>query len=294
MYGNRDASLSVAYKQVDGLDIHLDAYIPKNKPEDHALDVMFYIHGGAMTAMDRTDVPRWLPKEAERRRAILVSPDYRLSPQAKIADSFADVADAFRWTFTKLETHLRTLGHLRLAERISRQAMAFGGSAGGWLCLLLGTVDHSWYLDKLRLGAIYPMTNLTDEHYTIPLDVPGSAPIERSSVQAYIDGPIVAGAPPDFDYETGAVTGRHRAALYMAQQAQWRAWILGSDSQEVLDQWDIRLRVQRQGSFPPTFLLHGADDTTILPSNSKDVANALADIGVHHRLHIISTDTFST
>lgn len=291
MYGNRDPTLSITFKEVDGLKINIDVYIPhyliKTKNED--FEVMFYIHGGAMTAMDRTDVPRWLPVVAQQRNALLISTDYRLAPQAKISDSFQDVADAFRWSFTQLEPHLHTTGHLHPLKHISKKAMIFGGSAGGWLCLLLGTIDHSSYIDRLCLGAIYPMTNLSDEHYTRPLEIPGFPQIELDSVQAYIQGSLVAGAIPDFDYTTGAVTGRHRAALYMAQQAEWRQWIIGSDSQKKLEEWDIRLLIKKQKSiFPPTFLLHGMDDITILPSNSKDVESVLVNAGIDHCLYLVS------
>ncbi|PWN86926.1 hypothetical protein FA10DRAFT_289502 [Acaromyces ingoldii] len=144
----------------------------------------------------------------------------------------------------------------------------------------------SAYIENLGLGAIYPMTNLTDEHYATPLDVPDLPPIERSSVQAYIDGPLVAGAPPDFEYKTGVVFGRHRAALYMAQHAQWRSWSIRSESQDMLDKWNA-CRAPKQGFFPPTFLLHSNGDMKILPSNPKDMANVLAEAGIDCRLHLV-------
>lgn len=62
MYDNPQSSVSVKFKEVEGLSIYLDVYIPQN--DINELDVMFYIYGGVMVAMDRTDVPRWLPVKA--------------------------------------------------------------------------------------------------------------------------------------------------------------------------------------------------------------------------------------
>lgn len=191
MHDKTNPSVSVKFKEVEGLSIYLDVYIPQNDVNE--LDVMFYIHGGAMVAMDRTDIPRWLPVKAQKYNSILISTDYRLAPQAKISDSFQDVIDAFRNTFIKLESYLHSTGHLRHLKYFSKHAIVFGGSAGGWLCLLLGTVDHFTYIEKLCLGAIYPMTNLTDEHYEKPLQTPNLPQVEYSRVKEYIDGPLVAG-----------------------------------------------------------------------------------------------------
>ena len=288
MYDNRLPSASITFKEVNGLPINLDVYVPQNVSQQKFIqfDIMFYIHGGAMVAMDRTDIPRWLPVKAEQNNAILISTDYRLAPQAKISDSFQDVLDAFRYTFNKLESALHAARRLDPSNHISKRCIVFGGSAGGWLCLLLGLIDHSSYLAKICLGAIYPMTNLSDEHYIEPLETPNIPQIDIDSIEQYIDSPMVAGAIPDLDYTTGSVTGRHRAAIYMAQQAKWRSWIIGDPCcASMLDLWDVRRRID--DTFPSTFLLHGNEDKVILPSNSKDVANSLTRLNVEHCLHLV-------
>jgi acetyl esterase len=97
MHDKTNPSVSVKFKEVEGLSIYLDVYIPQNDVNE--LDVMFYIHGGAMVAMDRTDIPRWLPVKAQQYNSILISTDYRLAPQAKIPDSFQDIIDAFQYIY---------------------------------------------------------------------------------------------------------------------------------------------------------------------------------------------------
>ena len=67
MYDNRLPSASITFKEVNGLPINLDVYVPQNVSQKEGMhfDIKFYIHGGAMTAMDRTDIPLWLPVKAQ-------------------------------------------------------------------------------------------------------------------------------------------------------------------------------------------------------------------------------------
>ena len=282
MYGNRSPTFTSVFKTVkDSLHISLDVYLPARINGERLLDVYFYTHGGGMTAMDRTDLPRWLPLEADKRDKILISVDYRLAPQAKVDESFSDVLAGLTWCFNGgLLSALRTQGFGSV--HLSRRCAAFGGSAGGWLTLLLGTQQPP-ELKSLCLGAIYPMTNLSDPHYHERWEIPKR--IEREEVQGYLDGPTVTGATPDFNYETGETTGRHRAALYMAQEALWRESILPRQDHETMSRWDVRKHVG--STFPPTYLLHGTNDSTILPSNSVDMADALSISDVPHILRLV-------
>lgn len=234
-----------------------------------------------MTAMDRTDLPRWLPLEAEKREKILISVDYRLAPQAKVDESFSDVLSGLQWCFNGgLRSKLRKEGFESV--QLSHRCAAFGGSAGGWLTLLLGTKQHPG-IKSLCLGAIYPMTNVSDSHYHERWKLPRR--IEREEVQSYLDGPTVAGAPPDFDYKTGETTGRHRAALYMAQEGLWGPSVLPGQDPETMSRWDVRKHVR--SSFPPTYLLHGANDVTIYPSNSIDMAASLRRSQIPHYINLV-------
>lgn len=64
----------------------------------------------------------------------------------------------------------------------------------------------------------------------------------------------------------------------MAQNALWQSWLLGDEKEA----FDVRRKVTPQ--WPPIFLLHGAEDVTILPSNSDDMALALKRAEVQHSL----------
>ncbi|KAI0264341.1 Alpha/Beta hydrolase protein [Gloeopeniophorella convolvens] len=224
-----------------------------------------------LVANDSTDIPRFLPAFCDRDGVALVSANYRLAPQAYLPESLADVRDALAWCTETLPDSAGSRGHLVDGTRVALS----GGSMGGWLTLLLGSEQHACVR---ALAALYPMTNLSDENFSVAPPIP---PIPRSVVAPYIDGPMAAGATPDTDYAAHPpiFTGRSRAVVYMAQEHLWAPWILRAapDDAAAPAAWDARLKVRDAppGRWPPTAVVHGADDMLIPPSNGSDIADAL-------------------
>ncbi|PWN41060.1 alpha/beta-hydrolase [Ceraceosorus guamensis] len=290
MYGNPEPDFTVPFKSVtiEGgatLDIEVDVYLPASTGDSASLsNAVLYIHGGAMVAMDKTDIPIFLPRYAKSNHLVLISTNYRLAPQGKVQEAASDCIDAAKWCESDLQKamdeHASTSTSSAYRPQWSGKLAIMGGSAGGWLTLLVAAAG----VPSIKAAAaIYPMTNLSDPHFENPMDVPA---YDRETVAEYIDGPIVAGAEPDLDYETGALKGRHRAAYYMASQGLWRNWLLGEDhSAATLEAYDARRLVHNR--WPPTFLLHGAGDTTIPPTNSQDMAESLKKSKVEHVLRLV-------
>lgn len=85
------------YKQVGGIDILADVYVPTNPPK-RPMCVALMIHGGGFLTLSRKAVRTRQTKHLLAQGLLPVSLDYRLCPQVNAVDgAMADVADACRW-----------------------------------------------------------------------------------------------------------------------------------------------------------------------------------------------------
>ncbi|MCU0891115.1 MAG: alpha/beta hydrolase [Sandarakinorhabdus sp.] len=79
------------------------------------------------------------------------------------------------------------------------------------------------------------------------------------------------------------VAGAIRAAVGLAGPADFLPFVAGGVAEAALgnapDLADTQPIHFARGDAPPLLLLHGADDTTVLPRNSRRLANAISDLG---------------
>ncbi len=114
------------YKTVDQLKIQADVY----RHEDVVKrPVVIWLHGGALIMGSRNGVPKQLQELAREHGFVVVSLDYRLAPEAKLADIIEDLKDGLEW--------VRTSGPEQFDADSSRIVVA-GASAGGYLALMTG------------------------------------------------------------------------------------------------------------------------------------------------------------
>ncbi|CEH13992.1 Arylacetamide deacetylase [Ceraceosorus bombacis] len=185
MYGNPEPDFTVPFKRVtieggatldiervtiEGgatLDIEVDVYLPVSTGDSASLsNAVLYIHGGAMVAMDKTDIPLFLPRYAKSNHLVLISTNYRLAPQGKVQQAASDCIDASKWCESDLQRaideHASTLTSSAFRPQWSGKLAVVGGSAGGWLTLLVAAAG----VPSIKaVAAIYPMTNLSDPHF---------------------------------------------------------------------------------------------------------------------------------
>ncbi len=114
------------YKSVDGLAIRADVHLSE---DDHVRPIAVWIHGGALIMGRRQGVPQPLMDRLIEAGFTVVSIDYRLAPETKLAAIIEDVEDAFAW--------IRGQGPDLFRADPDRIAV-LGSSAGGYLTLTTG------------------------------------------------------------------------------------------------------------------------------------------------------------
>ncbi|KAJ3179307.1 hypothetical protein HDU87_002916 [Geranomyces variabilis] len=72
------------------LDVHIHPSYPRNRP------ILIYVHGGSWSSGDKTVTPPFISYMALK-RWVVVSVNYRLSPDAKYPDHLIDLKRAIRW-----------------------------------------------------------------------------------------------------------------------------------------------------------------------------------------------------
>ena len=130
--------LDIAYASISPAQ-KLDIYLPKG---GGPFPVILSVHGGAFKGGDKRDNQVAPMLEGLKRGYAVVSINYRLSPEAIFPAQIYDVKAAVRWiraNSTKYKFN---------PDKIA----AWGGSAGGTLCALIGTSGNVKELEDLSLG----------------------------------------------------------------------------------------------------------------------------------------------
>ncbi len=145
---------NISYVTRSGSDKHqLDIYLPQTKPVvPHPVHI--FIHGGAWNIGDKNTVKRRNAKFYNDRGIILVSANYRLSPDVKHPSHIEDVVLAVKWVKDNIEKYNGDPNNIVLS----------GHSAGAHLVALAGV--HPLYMEQAGLNrdmftAIIPVDTAT-------------------------------------------------------------------------------------------------------------------------------------
>jgi acetyl esterase/lipase len=251
------------YKTVDDLPIKADVY--RLSGED-VRPVLVWIHGGALI-MGR----RGGPSLAQRKRYldagyVIVSIDYRLAPETKLAGIIEDLRDAIAW--------VRTKGP-ELYQVDPKRVGVVGHSAGGYLTLMAGLAVEP---RPQALVAFYGYGDVDGDWYAKP------DPFYRKSrpLVSKEDAYKVIGTTPIAE---GTAPGRGLFYLYCRQNGLWPQEVVGHDPAKEPRQFDRFCPVHNvTAEYPPTMLLHGDNDTDVPHEQSVAMAAALKRAGVIHEL----------
>lgn len=246
------------YKTVGGVKIQADVY---RADDTKVRPVLVWIHGGALVTGNRAGVPKNLLDLCRAEGFVLVSIDYRLAPEVKLPDIIADVDDAFRW--------LREDGPKLLNIDPDRMVVS-GGSAGGYLTLMVGTrlkpkpkalVAYWGYGDVDGDWLAKP-----SEHYrkAVPL-------ISKEEALKGVGVKALTGSEPDFD---GKARGRYYH--YLRRNGLWTKEVSGFDPVTERAKLDPYCPVRNvSDTYPTTLLIHGTEDTDVPYERSVEMGKEL-------------------
>lgn len=214
--------------------------------------------------------PAWLSDVALKYGAVIISPNYRLMPEATSTEIYEDVEDFWSWVHTPALADILAR-HSTPTELDLDRIMAVGGSAGGTLSLYLA-LAHPTKIRSVIAG--YPVTNLTSPAYTEPRAGPVWGQNVPESVFHDIMGTATIGEP------VSSVLSPERSAFMLACIGHGhlgRIYSRGSENtpREVLDHI---ARLEKSGGKIPrggVVILQGRQDSVIpLAETEKFVARA--------------------
>ena len=139
--------------------------------------VIVYFHGGGWVIGDKQVYDGGARGLAKQANAVVVSVDYRLSPEAKFPAAWDDSLAAYKWTLANAATMKGDPKKLALA----------GESAGGNLALATAIAVRDAALQApLHVLAVYPVTqtSLTTESYT---QHAMAKPLSKAMIEWFVD-----------------------------------------------------------------------------------------------------------
>jgi acetyl esterase/lipase len=250
------------YKTVGDLRIQADVYRP---PGDAVTPAILWIHGGALIMGNREGIRRAQLEKYLQAGYTVVSIDYRLAPETKLAAIIEDLEDAYRWVREKGPA----LFHIDGA-RIA----VIGHSAGGYLTLMSGVRLQP---RPRALVSFYGYGDIAGEWYSRPDPFYNRQPqVSKEVAYRGVNHGVIAES-----------TGDERPAfyLYCRQRGIWPKEVAAHDPDTEPRAFDPFCPVRNvTGKYPPTLLLHGDKDTDVPFEQSVMMAKELDRRHVEHEL----------
>lgn len=253
------------YKTVGRLPIRLDVH---RADDGRMRPVAVWIHGGALINGHREGVSQRVNQALLRRGYAVVSIDYRLAPETKLPEIVADVEDAFKWIRANAENEF---------SGDAARLPVLGGSAGGYLTFMTG------YRVEPRPAVLVPFWGYGDvlgDWYTKPSPHARHrrVTVTREQALAQVGGPPIADSR-DRPGDGGLFY------VYCRQQGTWPQLVSGFDPHTEAEKFTPYLPVKNvTRDYPPTYMVHGTDDTDVPVEQSELMAEQLRQHGVRHKL----------
>ena len=227
------------YKKVGDLEIKVDVH----RLDDNIIrPVLVRIHGGALIMGHR----EWVGKVYERflqAGYAIISTDYRLAPETKLAAIIKDLEDVFVW--------IREKGSKLFRVDTSKIAVT-GDSAGGYLTLTSG-----FRVKPLPtvLAAFYGYGDLIGDWYSTPSKHHKGEITEQEALQH------VRGSPISDSRGKGDRPAFYR---YCRKHGLWPKAVSGWDPFTEAEKFFPYMPVKNiTDDYPPTMLIHGTNDTYV-------------------------------
>ncbi|MFN8492039.1 MAG: alpha/beta hydrolase [Caldilineaceae bacterium] len=254
------------YKTVGDCQIQADVY---RAAGDEVRPTILWIHGGALIMGSRSQLA---PDQVERYLGAgytVVAIDYRLAPETKLPAIIEDLQDAYRW--------VREQGPSLFRADPNRIAV-IGHSAGGYLTLMAGFCGNP---RPQALVSFYGYGDITSAWYSRPDPFYNQQPaVTPAEAYGTVGDTVVT--------ESGPGSLRGLFYLYCRQQGLWPKLVAGYDPDTEPNAFAPFCPLRHvTKEYPPTLLLHGAQDTDVPVEQSVLMAQALERYQVDHQLIIL-------
>ncbi|KAJ5201022.1 alpha beta hydrolase fold-3 [Penicillium cf. viridicatum] len=278
--------LTTTYKTASSHQISTDILIPKSltnrttSPESSP--ILLRIHGGGFvsgSSLFPDFFAPWHLELASRHLAIIVSPNYRLTPESSINNIMRDIEDLWIWVLAELPTFVReqTNGTIRVD---TSRIMTSGDSAGGYLSLMLG-LNHP---DDIRaVTAAYPFVDGKSGHFTEAYEKPmfGFPHLPVYLLDEHLakigkgEVPSIISADPTLE--------RARLMFSMVQNAGYKN-LFPAERRDlfILDRLDDGARFPSGG----VFVWHGKGDTVVPVEGSVKLMNKVSEVDADAKFYL--------
>jgi acetyl esterase/lipase len=251
------------FKTVGDCPIHADVY---RVPGDRHPAIL-WLHGGALLANSRTDLPAAQQARYAQAGYTVVSADYRLAPETKLPAILTDLQDVYTW--------MRTTGAREFGIDPDRITV-MGESAGGYLTLLAG-----YHLSPRprAVAAFYGYSDIDGAWYSQPDPYYCQFPaVTEAEARAAVGTQIISELLP------GRPNNRGLFYRWCRQNGFWPKEVIGFDPQTEPRALDPYCSIRNvTADYPPAFLAHGQLDTDVPHEQSAQMARELERQGVPHQ-----------
>lgn len=256
---------SYTYKIDGNCNIQADVYQVDSRKKR---PVIVWIHGGALIAGSRSGIAPYQLRKYLDAGFTVISIDYRLAPETKLQWIIEDLKDAFQW--------VREKGPGLFAIEPD-QISVIGHSAGGYLALMAGFVISP---QPKAIVSFYGYGDIIGPWYSQPdpwYCKQGMIPMDRAN-ESVGQLPLTEG-----EWEK-----RSPFYLFCRQQGLWPQEVSGHDLQKNPGWFSRYCPIQNvTGSYPPTLLIHGDQDTDVPYEQSLEMDAVLEQHQVDHKLLIL-------
>lgn len=240
------------YKTINNHAISTTILIPKTL-QTGKQPILVHFHGGFLICGDKMYEEwwgTWLIQFALSKNAIIVSPNYRLLPEASGKDVLSDIKDFWTWLHGSLGAAVESLA-MEVQPDFERTLVA-GESAGGYLA-----VQSALLHPEARISAVisqYGMLDNTLPHFTKPGEkyMAGAPQQPESEVDEYLR-----------DMKPGDVrSSTHPWELWLficatVQHGRYLKFLGESKELHPINNLD------NAKSVPPIWVIHGKDDSLV-------------------------------
>ncbi|KAF7314633.1 MYND finger domain-like protein [Mycena kentingensis (nom. inval.)] len=312
------------YKHVADQPVYLDVYPPAVVPSsgDARFPAVVYFHGGGLTVGSRTSwFPEWLQTRLANTGIVFVSVAYRLLPPATLHEILDDVRDAMGF-LAKDDLQCADESGKRFGIDVDAIGTA-GTSAGGTLAYLAAI--HAVPRPRAVLGMYAMFGNAFSplilapktEIFTRGRELLDPAAFSEFLYPASTSLPILTESalayhPPDSATPGWPANPRMPLSRLYFQLGTFLDYITGQHEPSVsealrplLDEDDLLVRQEAVRAvlprehhalfpqlnvtpgFPPTFLVHGSEDTGVPLDESRHFKRLLEEVGVKVELRVV-------